>query len=64
MKCTLARLVNTFEFTLQQPADSVTYVNSLTLPIKGTPLSSALASLTLLKCVLIDAQAGYKWPQS
>ena len=35
MKCTLARLLSVFEFTLQQPADSVTYTNTLTLPIKG-----------------------------
>ena len=38
MKCTLARLVGAFEFTLQQPAESVTYYNTLTLPIKGTTI--------------------------
>lgn len=35
MKTTLARLVSNFEFTLEQPADSVTYTSTLTLPIKG-----------------------------
>lgn len=35
MKCALARLCARFEFSLMQPALSVTYANSLTLPIKG-----------------------------
>mmetsp|Transcript_23969 Transcript_23969/g.40024 ORF Transcript_23969/g.40024 Transcript_23969/m.40024 type:complete len:590 (-) Transcript_23969:403-2172(-) len=35
MKVTLARLCSAFEFKLMQPADSVTYAMSLTLPIKG-----------------------------
>jgi len=39
MKCTLARLVSQFEFTLEQPADSVTYASTLTLPIKGTGIT-------------------------
>ncbi len=35
MRCALARLLLAFEFSLEQPADSVTYESSLTLPIKG-----------------------------
>lgn len=35
MKCCLVRLLTAYEFTLAQPKDSVTYVNSITLPIKG-----------------------------
>ena len=35
MKCTLARLLCHYEFKLEQSAESVTYSNSLTLPIKG-----------------------------
>jgi len=48
MKCALARLLAVFEFKLQQSAESVTYSNTLTLPIRGglcvsaTPLSPAL----------------------
>lgn len=45
MKCTLARLVSQFEFTLEQPADSVTYASTLTLPIKGTMCCSCDALL-------------------
>lgn len=53
MKCTLARLVSIFEFTLQQPADSVTYFNTLTLPIKGT--SKYLHPAELFMCVTTNA---------
>ena len=35
MKCCLVRLLTQFEFKLAQPADSVTYCNTVTLPIKG-----------------------------
>lgn len=35
MKCCLARLLQQFEFTLEQSAADVTYVTSLTLPIKN-----------------------------
>jgi len=35
MKCCLARLVSAFEFELAQPNETVTYLNSITLPIKG-----------------------------
>lgn len=35
MKCCLARLLSAFEFELAQPVESVTYLNSITLPIKG-----------------------------
>ena len=37
MKCALARLLAVFEFKLQQSAESVTYSNTLTLPIRGIP---------------------------
>ena len=35
MKCCIARLLSNFEFTLAQSKESVTYLNTLTLPIKG-----------------------------
>jgi len=35
MKCALARLLSMFEFKLEQSAESVTYSNTLTLPIRG-----------------------------
>ncbi len=35
MKCVLARLLSSYQFELAQPKDSVTYLTSITLPIKG-----------------------------
>jgi len=35
MKCCLVRLLTDFEFSLAQPKESVTYVCTITLPIKG-----------------------------
>lgn len=35
MKCCLARLLSSFKFELAQSEDSVTYCNTITLPIRG-----------------------------
>jgi hypothetical protein len=51
MKCALARLLSRFEFTLQQPADSVTYTSTLTLPIKGALCTALIELFLLLSCV-------------
>lgn len=34
MKCVIARLLHSFEFTLQEDPAAVTYVDTLVLPIK------------------------------
>ena len=36
MKCFIAKLISRFDFNLAQDKDSVTYDNSLTLPIKSS----------------------------
>ena len=36
MKCFIAKLISRFDFNLAQDKDSVTYENSLTLPIKSS----------------------------
>jgi hypothetical protein len=51
MKCALARLLSRFEFTLQQPADSVTYASTLTLPIKGALYTALIELFFLRNCV-------------
>jgi hypothetical protein len=47
MKYVLANLLQNFELKLEQPAESVTYHSTLTLPIKGAPSSTRLLCLTL-----------------
>ena len=48
MKCCIARLLVMFEFALEQDPKSVTYTNSLTLPIKGM---SVLVFMNSCNCV-------------
>ena len=42
MKCAIARLLISFEFTFAQNPNTVTYANSLTLPIVGGMLLTAM----------------------
>lgn len=56
MKCGIARMLLEFEFSLGQPEESVTYVNTITLPIRGNTLWQSMRYLRL--------QMGWKYTQS